>query len=275
MAWRRSRGKSILSERRIFFTEAKNRLPILVPCGMLETKGGFHMEMYMKSLREWLESQRETPIEGMTAFFDRVMEGYDEHMLAHWQDSYRALAEMIPGGAENLLDLGCGTGLELEEVWRRLPDACVTGVDLTRTMLDELERRAGKRRLRTICGDYFQVELGERLYDAVITFESLHHFSAERKLPLYRRIHRALKPNGLFLYGDYFACCEEEERLLAEECARKRAAARLPEDQFVHFDTPLTVETELALLRQAGFELMQDCRQDMSTHILVLAARSA
>ncbi len=231
------------------------------------------MEAYMQSLKEWLASQRDVPIEAMDAFFDRRIDGYDQHMLASWEDSYRTLAELVPAEAREILDLGCGTGLELDALWRRRPDVRVTGVDLTRSMLDELERRAGSRPLRTICADYFQLDLGEARYDAVITFESLHHFTGERKLPLYRRIRRALKPNGRFLYGDYFACCPEEERLLAEECARKRAAAHVPEDAFVHFDTPLTVETEMELLGQAGFRLVRDCRQDMSTHVLVLAAR--
>ena len=129
------------------------------------------------------------------------------------------------------------------------------------------------RPLRTVCGDYFALELGEAAYDGVLTFESLHHFPAERKLPLYRKIHRALKPGGRFVYGDYFARCPEEQVLLAEECAERRAAAGIPADVFVHFDTPLTVEVEKKLLEQAGFALLEDIRLDGSTHILLLEAQ--
>lgn len=52
---------------------------------------------------------------------------------------------------------------------------------------------------------------------------------------------------------DYIACCQEEETLLRDECAARRAAAGVPEDAFVHFDTPLTLEHEIRLLQAAGF----------------------
>ena len=54
------------------------------------------------------------------------------------------------------------------------------------------------------------------------------------------------------------ACCDEEEALLRETCREKRLKEGIPEEQFVHFDTPLTVPHELELLRDAGFA---DCRK--------------
>lgn len=231
------------------------------------------METYLKELRAWLDSQKDVPLEEMTDFFTQRVDGYDEHMLAHGRDHYRTLAQHVPEDVQTLLDLGCGTGLELEPLWQRLPDVHVTGVDLTRSMLDALERRYAGRPLRTVCGDYFALELGDAAYDGVLTFESLHHFPAERKLPLYRKIRRALKPGGRFVYGDYFARSPEEQELLASECARRRAEENIPEDVFVHFDTPLTAEVEKKLLEQAGFALMDDIRLDDSTHILLLEAR--
>lgn len=231
------------------------------------------METYLKELRAWLDSQKDVPLEEMTDFFTKRLDGYDEHMLAHGRDHYRILAQHVPEDVQTLLDLGCGTGLELEPLWQRLPDVHVTGVDLTRSMLDALERRYVGRPLRTVCGDYFALELGDAAYDGVLTFESLHHFPAERKLPLYRKIHRALKPGGRFVYGDYFARCPEEQALLEAECAERRAAAGIPAEVFVHFDTPLTVEVEKKLLEQAGFALLEDIRLDGSTHILLLEAQ--
>ena len=78
-------------------------------------------------------------------------------------------------------------------------------------------------------------------------------FTPEQKLELYKKIHAALRPGGFFLEADYIACCEEEETLLRAESARRRARANIPADVFIHFDTPLTLEHELALLRAAGF----------------------
>lgn len=232
------------------------------------------MENRMNRLRAWLDEQRDVPLERMSDFFDRRIEGYDEHMLANGDSAYRVLAEMLPENVCKLLDLGCGTGLELNTLWRRLPDVRVTGVDLTQSMLDALHRKFDGRPFRTICGDYFQVDFGEQAWDAVLTFESLHHFPDEQKLPLYRKIRRSLRPGGVFLYGDYFASCDEEERLLAEECARKRALSGIPADAFVHFDVPLTLPHELQLLEQAGLALRTHRQLDESTHILLLEPRT-
>ena len=41
--------------------------------------------------------------------------------------------------------------------------------------------------------------------------------------------------------------------MLREECARRRARDGVPAETFVHFDTPLTLPHELALLQEAGF----------------------
>ena len=62
-----------------------------------------------------------------------------------------------------------------------------------------------------------------------------------------------LRAGGCFLLCDYIACSEEEERLLAEECKRKREKGKICEEKFVHFDTPLTLEHETAVLKGAGF----------------------
>lgn len=88
----------------------------------------------------------------------------------------------------------------------------------------------------------------------MISFESLHHFVPEKKQQLYRKIYKGLKSGGAFLLGDYIACCDEEEELLQNVCRSKRERDGVPEGIFVHFDTPLTLEHELELLTNAGFD---------------------
>lgn len=75
----------------------------------------------------------------------------------------------------------------------------------------------------------------------------------EKKKILYQKIYRSLKNGAVFLLGDYTACCEEEEMLLHQAYAKKRKAQKIPENCFVHFDIPLTVEHETQLLKEAGF----------------------
>lgn len=56
-------------------------------------------------------------LENMSDFFAARVEAYDEHMQSNvrgCKEAYREMAALIPCPCEQLLDLGCGTGLELE-----------------------------------------------------------------------------------------------------------------------------------------------------------------
>lgn len=209
-------------------------------------------EEYMQGLRQWLQDTSDTPLEEMSAFFTKRLDGYEEHMSV-WEESYRIFAEFLPSGCGEILDLGCGTGLELDRIWQRYPDINVTGVDLCQSMLDKLLEKHSDKPLTTVCQDYFQYDFGSGKWDSVISFESLHHFLPERKKELYRKIFSCLKDGSIFLLGDYTACCEEEEELLRGVYLKKRKQFKIPDHCFVHFDIPLTLEHEKELLQDAGF----------------------
>ena len=113
------------------------------------------------------------------------------------------------------------------------------------------------KRLALVQGDYFALDLGEALYDAVVSFETLHHFSASKKAGLFRQIHRCLKPGGIYLECDYIAVSQAIEDLAFAECARRRRRDGIPDGVFVHFDTPLTLEHELQALRDGGFSRVE------------------
>ena len=218
---------------------------------------------YMDELRGWLREIESEPLEGMSEFFRDRIGDYEDHMQI-WARAYVRLAELVPETARTVLDLGCGTGLELDALYARRADISVTGIDLCPEMLARLrEKHPG---VKTVCGDYFRAELGTDVYDCAISVESLHHFTPEKKQGLYENIHRALKPGGVFFLVDYLACCEEEERLLMDFCREKRAAQKVPEDVFIHIDTPLTVAHETELLRNAGFSAVElmDCVEGAS-----------
>lgn len=197
-------------------------------------------------------------LERMEDFFAARVDGYDEHMRTNIEgDSafYAFTAALLPAekGAR-VLDLGCGTGLELEEYFRMNPDASVTGIDLSEAMLNALKEKFPDRKIRLICGSYFDVPLGGGTYDAAVSVESLHHFPAEQKEALYRTVHAALKAGGCFVLTDYFAESEALEEEYFRNLAQLRKEQGLPGDVFFHYDTPLTAEHEIQVLRRAGFE---------------------
>lgn len=228
------------------------------------------IETYMNELKKWLLETADQSLEDMEGFFTTRIEDYEEHMSI-WKKSYERFAELFPEGCEKILDLGCGTGLELDEIYKRYPDISVTGVDLCKAMLDKLTEKY-ENPLEIICMDYFRYDMGIDKWDAVISFESLHHFLPERKEFLYKNIYQALKKNSVFLLGDYVACCMEEEELLRNTYFEKRKKFQIPENQFVHFDIPLTLEHEKQLLYSAGFSDIQ-VYDDMEEALIILAKK--
>lgn len=209
-------------------------------------------EKYLQELKQWLHDTSDSPLEEMSDFFSKRLDGYEEHMSV-WKKSYRLFAELLPFKCREILDLGCGTGLELDYIWQKNPEIEVTGVDLCQDMLDKLLKKHFDKHLITVCQDYFRYNLGCEKWDAIISFESLHHFLPERKGELYRKIYHGLKKGGVFLLGDYIACCDEEEELLRNVYLKKRKQSLIPDNHFVHFDIPLTLEHESRLLQDAGF----------------------
>lgn len=196
-------------------------------------------------------------LERMDAFFDARVAGYDAHMLrdidgaAEFYPFTAAQLPDTPGAA--VLDLGCGTGLELEFYFQKNPTARITGIDLAMGMLAELARKFPECELNLILGSYFDIPLGTELYDAAVSVESLHHFTQAEKLGLYTKLCAALKPGGFFILTDYFACDDENEVFWRSELARLKAENGIADDEFYHYDTPLTVDHEIQALLDAGF----------------------
>ena len=196
-------------------------------------------------------------LERMGEFFDARIDGYEEHQLTcidHANEFYTFTAACLPKapGAQ-VLDLGCGTGLELGYYFGMMPSAEITGIDLAPGMLGRLRSKFPDKPVTLILGSYFDVPLGENVYDAAVSVESLHHFTKADKVPLYEKLRKALKPGGYFILTDYFAASDKEERAFREELLRLREEQRLADDDFYHFDTPLTVEHEKEALIDAGF----------------------
>ena len=228
-------------------------------------------EEYMQGLKQWLQDTSDTPLEEMSDFFTKRLGDYEEHM-AIWETSYQIFAGLLPSECQRIVDLGCGTGLELDKIWQKNPNIEVTGVDLCQSMLDKLLEKHSDKHLTTVCQDYFQYDFGIGRWDAVISFESLHHFLPERKKELYQKIYNGLKKDGVFILGDYIACCDEEEELLRRVCLKKREQFAVPDNCFVHFDIPLTLEHELELLKNAGF-LIEKVLDDPDNATIIIAKK--
>lgn len=200
---------------------------------------------------------RLTMLERMDAFFDARLNGYEEHMLRDIESArtfYPFTADLLPKreGA-HILDLGCGTGLELNYYFALNPTARVTGIDLAGKMLDVLRQKFPECDLTLIQGSYFDLPLERDCYDCAVSIESLHHFTKAEKIPLYAKLRSALKAEGYFILTDYFAENDEDERFFRSKLTRLKAEQGIEDSEFYHYDTPLTLEHETEALRDAGF----------------------
>lgn len=129
-------------------------------------------------------------LEKMADFFAARVDKYDEHMLSEVEgcrEGYAKMATLVPRTAKCLLDLGCGTGLELDEILKLMPDIEVTGVDLTREMLDRLKEKHPDKNINLICGDYFTVDFGTGKFDCAVSFQTMHHFAQKKSVSFIKK----------------------------------------------------------------------------------------
>ncbi len=186
----------------------------------------------------------------------RFIPHYDE-MLA---TGVELLAALAPRDA-HVLDLGGGTGALSAAVLGDLPEARVTVLDVDRAMLGEARRRLAR------FGDRVELREGSFLdplpaANAVMASLALHHVhDLDAKTDVYRAIHAALAPEGVFVNLD--AAITEGPRLnalvfrrwaagmaehgISESEAREHFSAWADEDRYFPLDE------ELGALRRAGF----------------------
>jgi len=204
-------------------------------------------------------------LEPMAQFFNTRAETYDEVHLSHTggRASKDVVAGLLPENARRILDLGVGTGLELEAVYARFPDIQVTGIDMAEDMLQKLLERFPGKDIEVIRGSYLGYDFGAARYDAVITVMSLHHLAPEQKAALFRRVLESLAPGGVFLNCDYYAKSRGYE-------LRRRGLlwlTRKPPGS-VHFDIPLTARHELDIMRSSGFSCAKSAWRRGNTWVL-------
>ncbi len=193
--------------------------------------------------------------EEMAAFFDQRAAGYDRHMFSSLEEAavyYRSLAAPIKPTKAPLaiLDLGCGTGLEIPALLEAAPGARLTCLDLSRAMLASLrEKYPRQETMRLIQASYLELDFGRELFDVILSSMTFHHLLPEAKQSLYQRIFNALKPGGSYIEGDYIVSVEKMNRLLAEF----RCMPAAYQEGGHHIDIPLSLDIQKALLRAAGF----------------------
>jgi len=119
--------------------------------------------------------------------------------LSMAQEAGKIMQLAEPSGARAVADLACGTGRYAMEFARRLPDACVYGVDLSLNMLAQARQEITRQRIQnivTLRGDIYQLPFADGSLDRVNCCGVLHLFKELK--PVWAELNRVLRPGGIF-----------------------------------------------------------------------------
>ena len=196
------------------------------------------------------------------------------------------LAELLAFDADDaftFVDLGAGTGAAARAVLDRYPSSQAVLADYSPQMMEE-----GRRALADYEGRYryVEIDLAEGHWpdeldgglEAVISSLCVHHVPDERKRMLFGEVLSRLAPGGWYLNYDPVraddpaveAAWQQVQDLRDPEAAERRAH-RSPEEH-ARFENHVrhitTLEVQLGLLREAGFEAVDVYWKELD-HVII------
>lgn len=201
-------------------------------------------------------------------FAERVAE-YDS-LIGRGHPCYREMLDqlsgMLPEAAEDVLELGCGTGSLTMMLANRYPasrltvvDGAAEMVDLTRARLVDVHPETAST-ARFVASAFEDLGLDEAAYDLVTSNMALHHIVD--KQPFYESIRDALRPGGSFVLGDELVVndAERQDRYWQWWLEFARRDGGLIETEIAEiiehmeaFDRYETLPRQLEMLTNAGF----------------------
>ena len=191
----------------------------------------------------------------MNEFFNKVVDiNYDELHMEKIEGKEK-IVDFIPRNVEKIIDLGAGTGLQLIKVYKEFPNVKTTAIDISDGMLKKLKERNISDNITIVNKSFFDYDFGNDT-DAVISTQALHHFEPKDKLVLFKKVYDCLKDGGVFVNEDYFADTDEKEKQLLEDYKN------LVRGEGKHYDTPLTMNHEIEILKEAGFSKIKKLETD-------------
>ena len=193
----------------------------------------------------------------------KFIPGYEEGLT-------RAANEIAGARPTLVLDLGTGTGALAEAT---LEHECVGAVEAMDIDLEMLAQARIRLKRFGTCARFRRCSFDAPLpkCDAVASSLALHHVpTMGRKLTLYKRIYRALRPSGVFVNSDVAISpnplgLQRSYRLWAAHlvsCGIDEQRAYEHFDEWSEEDTYFSLDDELAAMREAQFHaecIWRDC----------------
>src|SRR5260370_18081093 len=114
----------------------------------------------------------------------------------------------IPGST--ILDIGSGSGLVEEQLFRRLPEALVVGIDYSPALMAMAEKRLAdkEKQFVTVRHDLRDIEcakLPERDYQVAFSVQTIHNLPYQSQRKVMSWVYRLLSTPGFFFFMHKFA----------------------------------------------------------------------
>jgi tRNA (cmo5U34)-methyltransferase len=220
-------------------------------------------------------------LEKMDEFFNVRFKSYDEvHTsgIDGGMESKNVIASLLSPFTESILDIGIGTGLELQAIFNRFPEMHITGIDIAANMLNNLKDKYKNEyesgQINLLHMSYLDYEYKEKTFDAVISVMTLHHYNHKVKTDIYRNIRSSLKDDGVYIESDYMISellNENPQALENEYFGNLETLIReqgLDGNKEYHYDTPCTVPNQVKMLYHAGFSKVEIMHRFGNTTVL-------
>jgi tRNA (cmo5U34)-methyltransferase len=156
-----------------------------------------------------MSEERRVKMRSIRKDFSDRSDAYDQE-ITRLVPNYLYMLEAAVGSlpfeddeALHVVDLGTGTGALADRVLHRFTNCTLTCVDMTCEMLTKARLRLGDRTNITYQEkDFYDLELPDGI-DAVVSSLALHHLiTDDDKRSFYAKVHRSLRPGGVFVNAD-------------------------------------------------------------------------
>jgi len=166
------------------------------------------------SIEQSLRSDRPTSL-GENFVQDAWLESYLPWRIPKSLEMWQA-AGIDPERAEGmrLLDVACGCAvksLALAQAWPHVRVTCLDSAEVLAVARDLANRMGVEPQVVFRPANLLEVDLGESQFDAALCGQITHYLTAEQNTGLFRRIHSALSPSGVFVIDCPMAAAEPTE----------------------------------------------------------------
>ncbi len=220
-----------------------------------------------------------------------------KHFEVKYQDYDALIPKLIPRyqelqsqtikllGLENktnasILELGIGTGQSTELLLKLYHDVHVTGTDISPGMIVQGQKRLKKyaKKVTFVEQDIAHFKLKGK-FDGCFGVLTVHHLNSAKKLQLFKRIYKLLKPGSTFVLGDLIKFPTVKETQKYEQLWKRYLQSKLGKakalywfENYLEEDIPSTIPEHLKWLRKVGFTQVR-CTWQYLNYAVLLAIK--